>query len=347
MDIRLFDYPLPPDRIAQKSVEPRDRAKLLLLDRQSGAHEDRHVFDLPDKLLPGDLLVFNDSRVFKARLFAATKQGTRVEILLLRPLCPSHDTDCPVSDHGSFWLALAKPGKKLRENTFIRFDDTTQAVVVKKYPDGTVCLNFQRSAADVFALTDRLGHIPTPPYVKTAVQDETLYQTLYAKQTGSVAAPTAGFHFTKNLLDRISAKNIRTAYVTLHIGIGTFRPIKTATLTEHVMHEEWFSIPQTTADLIQDTKQRHGRVIAIGTTAVRALESSRGKACTGFTSLFIIPGYTFQIVDALLTNFHLPKSTLLVLVSAFAGRTHVLDAYHHAIKTGYRFYSFGDAMLIQ
>jgi S-adenosylmethionine:tRNA ribosyltransferase-isomerase len=331
MQTELFDYHLPPERIAQRPVEPRDAARLLVVERNGDRLDDRHVTDLPDLLEPGDLLVFNDSQVFKARLTArhTDHETRRIELLLLRP-------------EGKYWLAVAKPGKKLRAGESYILSDREQCKLVEKRMDGSVVLDFGMSPDEVFALCDRIGEVPSPPYVEQ-VKNLSTYQTVYARERGSVAAPTAGFHFTEQLLRRLDEKGVRRAFVTLHVGLGTFRPIKTETLEAHAMHEEWIDVPDETLQVIEKTKASGGRVIAVGTTTVRALESGVHH---GFTSFFITPGYDFQKIDALLTNFHLPKSTLLVLVSAFAGRERILAAYQHAIDHGYRFYSFGDAMLI-
>jgi len=331
-----FDYPLPPERIAQEPVRPRDSSRLLVLDRRTGALEHRRFFEIGGFLRPGDLLVVNRSKVFKARLMA--KQG--IEIFLLRP-------------EGSGWIALAKPGRKLKPGATVEFADGTTCSVSGKLADGTVVLDFGKPADEVLALTDAIGQVPTPPYVGKQVSDAADYQTVYAREVGSVAAPTAGFHFTPELIAKLKTQGVRFAEAILHVGLGTFRPIKTDTLEAHEMHEEWLDIPAETRQAIAETKQAGGRVIAVGTTTVRALESGLDH---GFTDIFITPGYRFKTVDALITNFHLPKSTLVVLVSAFAGehqadsdwgRRAVLDAYRQAISLGYRFYSFGDAMLIK
>ena len=385
MNVSEFNYDLPPDRIAQTPIEPRDHAKMLVLDREAKTVEDRHVFDLPEYLKPGDLLVFNDSKVFKARLRAKMGSGATIEIFLLRPQLSLRATtwseaisdgsgevasSSDSSQRQTTWLALVKPGRKIRNGYQLTFEDGTYATVMEKHDDGTVSLNFRRSAEEVFALADRYGAVPTPPYVKTVIENPAIYQTVYAKHVGSVAAPTAGFHFTERLLEEIRSKGVRTAFVTLHVGLGTFRPIKTETLEQHEMHEEWLSVSYETMKMIEETKKNGGRVIAVGTTTVRALETAanpplplpyqggvltdipliRGTegvaAYSGFTRLFITPGYKFKIIDGLVTNFHLPKSTLLILVSAFAGREYILRAYRHAIENDYRFYSFGDAMMI-
>lgn len=331
METSLFHYELPPERIAQHSAEPRESAKLLVLDRTGKTWKDLHIADLPVLLKAGDLLVFNDSKVFKARIRGKRGQ-TMFELFLLRP-------------EGNQWEALANPGRRIQVGDVLDLSDGTRVRVEEKREDGIVRLDFGKTTEQVFALTDRIGEVPIPPYVKKDLPLAS-YQTTYAKEKGSVAAPTAGFHFTPALFQQLAKKNIETAFVTLHVGIGTFRPMKTERLAEHVMHEEWANVSTETIEQIRRAKKEGRRVIAVGTTTVRALESSGGKPFSGFTNLFITPGYSFTMIDGLLTNFHLPKSTLLVLVSAFAGRDFVLDAYQHAIKNDYRFYSFGDAMLI-
>lgn len=336
MKTSLFDYHLPPDRIAQRSVEPRDHAKLLVLDRQTGHIQDRHIFDLPSFLRPNDLLIFNDSKVFRARL-QAIKDGREHEVFLLHP----------IADQEGIWEVLIARSRKLNPNDTLTLPDDTSVTLVKKNDiEGTCRIDFHRSHAEVFSLSERFGAIPTPPYVDGQDIQENQYQTIYAKNVGSVAAPTAGFHFTPGLLEKLDQQGIRQAFVTLHVGLGTFRPMKSETLNEHTMHEEWASLSKETAQAIADTKANGGRVIAVGTTSIRVLETFQGKAGEGWTRLFIQPGYTFTTIDGLLTNFHLPKSTLLVLVSTFAGRENILRAYQHAINHEYRFYSFGDGMLI-
>jgi S-adenosylmethionine:tRNA ribosyltransferase-isomerase len=383
MQSSLFDYHLPQERIAQEPIRPRDHSRLLVLDRETGTIEHRHFFEIGEFLKPGDLLVVNDSKVFKARLRGeVTSHESRVtnaqetlanhhpiEVFLLRPLS---DRD---------WVVLLKPGKKAAVGSTIIFDDSVSCDVKEKHDDGTVRVTFNRSPDEIIAWSDTAGEIPVPPYVERAPASLSDYQTVYAERTGSVAAPTAGFHFTPELISSLKSKGIQFASVTLHVGLGTFRPMQSETLEEHVMHEEWFDIPEGTSRLIAETKRNGGSVIAVGTTTVRALESGGGEwevgsgsdpttphsllptspilptpRPSGMTSIFIAPGYRFKIVDALITNFHLPKSTLLVLVSAFTGTVHedadvgrkmILRAYEEAIKQEYRFYSFGDAMLIR
>jgi S-adenosylmethionine:tRNA ribosyltransferase-isomerase len=340
MESSLFHYHLPKERIAQKSVEPRDRSRLLVLDRKTGAWAHRHFYEVGQFLKPGDLLVVNESKVFKARLRGRVDNAD-VEVFLLRP-----------DGEAGRWIALAKPGRKLDVGSMVTFADGRTCDVIMKQTDGTVSMDFHASSDDVIAWTDRIGEIPTPPYVEHVPSSSDEYQTVYAKTVGSVAAPTAGFHFTPELMEKLKTQGIGFATVTLHVGLGTFRPMKTKTIEEHEMHEEWVHIPQETQIAIQETKKRGGRVIAVGTTTVRALESG---ITNGFTKIFITPGYYFKTVDGLITNFHLPQSTLLVLVSSFAGegrddvdegRRTILKAYEDAIANDYRFYSFGDAMLI-
>ena len=334
----IFDYNLPQERIAQQSVEPRDHSRLLVLDRSTGAWSHHHFFEIGSFLRPGDLLVINETKVFNARLTGRVGK-VEMEVFLLRP-------------DGDGWLALARPGRKLRVSETITFIDGRTCVVTKKHDDGTVRLDFHTPADEVLAWTDHVGSIPVPPYVSVIPSSSDQYQTVYAKHVGSVAAPTAGFHFTRELMEQLRSTGIQFATVTLHVGLGTFRPIKTDTIEAHDIHEEWIDVPQETQRLIAETKKKGGHVIAVGTTTARALESD---VKSGFTNIFITPGYRFKTIDGLITNFHLPKSSLLVLVSAFAGEHHtdpdegrriVLDAYRDAIDQKYRFYSFGDAMLI-
>lgn len=333
-----FEYSLPPERIAQHPLEDRLAAKLLYLPRSSGACQSLTIRDLPSLLQPGDLLVFNDSKVFRARLQATRSGGTApFEVFLLRP---EQDT----------WLALIKHSKRLSIGDSIVLPEDTVATILAKEVDGVIRLKIETSASEVFALCDRCGEIPTPPYVEAKITDTNSYQTVYAKNVGSVAAPTAGFHFTQALLEKLTQQGVNIAYVTLHVGLGTFRPMQDGSLDEHVMHSEWVSVSEETVQMINSTKQNKKRVIAVGTTSCRSLESAAADGTLqpfeGMTNLFIRPGYPFRVIDGLVTNFHLPKSTLLVLVSALAGRERVLKAYEQAIKENYRFYSFGDAMLI-
>ena len=334
-----FDYVLPPERIAQTPIEPRDHSRLLVLGRQTGKIEHRKFFEIGDVLTAGDVLVMNDTKVFKARL-RGKRFDKEIEVFLLRPL--------PGALEGSsVWHALVKPGKVVHEGNHIEIAGLSPTVAVKR-ADGSVELAFPISVDEVLKFTDAFGEIPVPPYVDNAPASLDRYQTVYARETGSVAAPTAGFHFTPALISTLKAKGVQFEFVTLHVGLGTFRPVKTATIEEHEMHSEFVRIDPATAKRINAAKKEGRRIIAVGTTTVRALEGSEVPE-TGFdgdVNMFITPGFHFKIIDALITNFHLPKSTLLVLVSAFAGREHILAAYAEAIKEGYRFYSFGDAMFI-
>lgn len=344
MHIDAFDYTLPKERIAEHSVRPRDRARLLVLHRDTGRLEHRHAYDLAEYLRPGDLLILNDTKVFKARL-SIEQNGRSFELFFLRPDTPS----------STQWLALLRPAKHARPGDVFTLPDASRVELRLKRADGVCVLETHRSPEALFHMLETYGEMPTPPYVASTEKNRSEYQTIFAENTGSVAAPTAGFHFTDRLMRACREKGASFAHVTLHVGVGTFRPIRTQTLHEHAMHEEWMHLPKETIRLIKETKARGGRVIAVGTTATRALESlTRDRVLTDvpdqdiseFTNLFITPGFPFRVIDGLMTNFHLPKSTLLVLVSAFAGRDAVLHAYAKAVEEKYRFYSFGDAMLI-
>ena len=346
-----FNYVLPPGRIAQHSVEPRDHSKLMILDSETGAIEHKHFYNIIDELVAGDVLVFNDTKVFRARLqgTGAREQGTgkEFEIFLLR--CESTTTN-------SEWQSLIRGAKKINVGDKIKIDDI-EIIVKEKREDGIVVVEFPMNESEVLAFTDLHGSIPIPPYVDEKPVSIDQYQTVYAKETGSVAAPTAGFHFTTELLDRLKAKGIEIAFVTLHVGIGTFRPMQSETIEEHTMHSEFVNISPEVAQQINRAKAEGRRVIAVGTTTVRSLEGAAMLNQTGSilpengfhadVNMFIKPGFEFKVIDALITNFHLPKSTLLVLVSALAGRDHMLAAYEEAIEHDYRFFSFGDAMFIR
>ena len=335
-----FDYHLPPELIAQTPIEPRDHSRLLVLNRSNGSIEHRRFYDLPAYLRPRDLLVFNDSRVLPARLYGgkAGSQG-KVELLLLHRV-----------DHNQ-WQALAKPGRRLQKGTRIEVQGTRKTYhveIMSKAEDGTVLVQL-----DDERLIEECGHAPLPPYIRERLADPERYQTVYAKVKGSAAAPTAGLHFTPELLKRINEQGVRFAFVTLHVGLDTFRPVGEVDPRQHHIHKEYCALPEETATAINETRQQGGRIIAIGTTTARVLEtaakaSKEGviSAWSGWTDTYILPGHTFKAVDALITNFHLPKSTLLMLVSAFAGKEAIDKAYQEAIKEQYRFYSFGDAMLI-
>ncbi len=353
--VRDFDFELPDDRIAQEPA-PRGESRLLVLDAPPGSEErHRRVSDLPelpDLIGPGDLLVVNDTRVIPARLYGrrlveptagdGLEEGGRVELLLVEKTDPKRHE----------WTALARPGKKARPGTRLRFGDGPDswlgAEVTERLEDGRHRVRF---AEAVEPHLERLGHVPLPPYIKREDRpaDRERYQTVYATNPGAVAAPTAGLHFTPELLERLTRQGVETARVTLHVGIGTFKPVTADLVHEHVMDEERYEVPEATAKAIAKTRGRGGRIVAVGTTTVRTLESAAratGSVApgSGRTGLFIYPGYRFQAVDALLTNFHLPRSTLLMMISAFAGRERVLAAYREAIEVGYRFYSYGDAM---
>lgn len=332
-NIELFNYDLPESFIAQRSVEPRDSSKLMVVDRVTGEVAHRHFYDIVDFLKAGDVLVFNTSKVFKARLVDGG-----VEMFVLK--IADGQLEC-----------LLKPGKKFPVGATVNLHGH-EFVVVSKTNDGLVVVRTELAAKDMIEFCDLHGQMPTPPYVKAASQVEKDYQTIYAKEIGSVAAPTAGFHFTNELLDKLKAKGVQIEQVVLHVGIGTFRPVQTETLEEHTMHSEWVSVPADVAERVNRAKSEGRRVIAVGTTTTRVLEAvasrNAGKLAPyeGDVNIFITPGYEFKIIDGLITNFHLPKSTLLVLVSALAGREHILAAYEEAKRQNYRFFSFGDAMFI-
>ena len=343
IDISEYDYKLPKDKIALYPAEPRSSSKLLVLDRAKSKIQHRTFSDIVEYIGPKDLLVLNDSKVFPARLHGIKKDtGGRVEIFLLRSL-----------DNGQ-WEALVKPGKRVKPGAIIDLpgEDFTARIGERTEVGGRI-VEFSANG-DLMELIWRYGEVPLPPYIARPPEekDKSTYQTIYARNTGAVAAPTAGFHFTEKILEKIKLKGTRIAYVTLHPGLGTFRPITVADAARHVMEKEFFSIPQATVDLIAEAKRDGGRIMVVGTTTVRALESSSDEqgnlspVAGRFTEKFIYPPYTFKIVDCLLTNFHLPKSTLLLLVAALAGKDRVLAAYQEAIQAGYRFYSYGDAMLI-
>lgn len=345
--VDLFDYVLPPERIAQTPMEPRDHSRLLLLDRKTGKCRHARFDAIVDELRSGDVLVMNNTKVFKARLHGevvmrwGNHPPRKLEVFLLR----GED-----SLLGSVWQVLLRPAKKVEIDDTIDFGGLTALLVSKDEKEGTAMLRFDVHMEDVLAFTDEHGEVPLPPYV-TSKEGEGNYQTVYAEHVGSVAAPTAGFHFTPELLDRVRAKGVEILFVTLHVGIGTFRPVKSETLEEHKMHSEFVDISLETAQKIVLAKKEGRRVIAVGTTTTRALEGAAEsvlaeKHFSGDVNIFITPGFTFRVIDGLITNFHLPKSTLLVLVSSFAGRENILAAYNEAVKMEYRFYSFGDAMFI-
>lgn len=340
-----FYFELPQELIAQTPLQRRDASRLLTLDKETGAWEHKHFYDLPDLLRPNDCLILNDSRVLPARLLgsrihAGGGLGGACEVLLL-------------TDRGdNVWECLVRPGKKLRTGARVSFGERGELTgeIIGEVEGGNRLVRF--GYAGIFLeVLERLGQMPLPPYIKEELQDRERYQTVYARASGSAAAPTAGLHFTKELMERLRAGGVNLGYVTLHVGLGTFRPVKEEEITDHDMHSEYCAVPAETAELVNRTKAAGGRVICVGTTSCRTLESWAGEdrhmeARSGWTDIFIYPGYRFKVVDALVTNFHLPESTLLMLVSALAGREHVLEAYAEAVRERYRFFSFGDAMFI-
>ena len=334
-----FWYDLPEELIAQTPLEQRDTSRLLVLDRNTGAVSHQYFYDIIDHLNPGDTLVMNDSRVLPARLLGHRPTGGAVEVLLLRDLGNKQ------------WECLCKPGRKMQVGNEVVFGDgelTAKVVQVKE--DGNRIVEFQYEGIFLEVL-ERLGKMPLPPYIKAELADQERYQTVYSKEVGSAAAPTAGLHFTNDLLDKIRAKGIRTAFVTLHVGLGTFRPVKAEEISQHHMHSELCMMGEETARILNETRASGGRIICVGTTSCRTLESlvnpdGSFSAKSKWTEIFIYPGYEFKAMQGLITNFHLPESTLVMLVSAFAGRENVLRAYETAVAEKYRFFSFGDAMTI-
>lgn len=341
MNVDAYDFQLPEELIAQTPLADRSASRLLLVNKENGELAHQHFTDIIDHLQSGDTLVLNDTRVIPARLFGVKEDtGAKAEVLLLKNMGEDR------------WDALVKPGKKLKTGAVIIFSDELRAVVEDEADMGGRTIRFIYEG--IFnEILDRLGSMPLPPYIKETLDDRERYQTVYARHEGSAAAPTAGLHFTNELLEQIAAKGVNIAYLTLHVGLGTFRPMSVEKVEEHVMHAEYFVLSQETADIINATKERGGRIIAVGTTSCRTLETVGRQCqggplveCSGWTDIFIFPGYDFSVVNALITNFHLPKSTLVMLVSALAGREHILAAYEAAIEQKYRFFSFGDAMFI-
>ncbi len=336
-----FFYHLPEEMIAQTPIEPRDHSRLMLLDRETGAVSHRHFYDIVDLLEPGDLLVVNDSKVLPARLYGEkVGSGGKVEFLLLE----QKEQDC--------WEVIVKPGRKLREGAEVSFGGgLLLARIVEVCPDGNRIAKFSYEG-NIFQVLEQIGEMPLPHYITQKLEDKDRYQTVYAKELGSAAAPTAGLHFTPELMARLQQKGVQIASVTLHVGLGTFRPVKAKEITDHHMHAEHYELSAETAELIRKTKAANKRVIAVGTTSCRTLESVANfhggqiLPADGYTDIFIYPGYRFQVLDGLITNFHLPESTLIMLVSAFAGYDHTMAAYQNAVEQGYRFFSFGDAMAI-
>ena len=342
MNTADFDFHLPEELIAQTPLEKRDSSRLLIVDRETGQFSDQHFDNIIDQLEPGDALVMNNTRVLPARLYGTKPEtGGHVELLLLK------------NTQGDFWEVLAKPAKRLRVGTRVSFGDgRLTATVTEELEHGGRIVRFDYQGIFLEVL-ESLGEMPLPPYIHEKLEDRERYQTVYAKENGSAAAPTAGLHFTEELLDKIAAKGVKLVYLTLHVGLGTFRPVSVDNLEEHEMHSEFYSLSEEAAEILRQVKANGHRIIAVGTTSIRTLETIGSKfdgqiqADSGWTNIFIKPGYQWKIVDAFSTNFHLPKSTLVMLVSAFAGRQLTLQAYEHAIAERYRFFSFGDAMFIK
>ena len=342
MNTADFDFHLPEELIAQTPLEKRDSSRLLIVDRETDQFSDQHFDNIIDQLEPGDALVMNNTRVLPARLYGTKPEtGGHVELLLLK------------NTQGDFWEVLAKPAKRLRVGARVSFGDgRLTATVTEELEHGGRIVRFDYQGIFLEVL-ESLGEMPLPPYIHEKLEDRERYQTVYAKENGSAAAPTAGLHFTEKLLDKIAAKGVKLVYLTLHVGLGTFRPVSVDNLEEHEMHSEFYTLSKEAAEILRQVKASGHRVVAVGTTSIRTLETIGSKfdgqiqADSGWTNIFIKPGYQWKIVDAFSTNFHLPKSTLVMLVSAFAGRQLTLQAYEHAIAEYYRFFSFGDAMFIK
>lgn len=335
-----FYYDLPEELIAQVPLETRSNSRLMCLDKETGEVLHKHFYDIVDMLDEGDLLVLNDTKVLPARLFGTKKDtGGAIEFLLLRRITDDE------------WEVILKPGKRAKPGARFVFSDELEAEILSVEEGGTRIVKFFYEGIFEEVL-DRLGEMPLPPYITHKLEDKNRYQTVYAKNTGSAAAPTAGLHFTDEILEKIKDKGVEIKFVTLHVGLGTFRPVKVENVDEHKMHSEYYVLPEETAEAVNRTKEKGGRVISVGTTATRVLETAGLdglplKACGGWTDIFIYPGKKLNVIDALITNFHLPESTLIMLVSAFAGRENTLAAYEEAVRERYRFFSFGDAMFIR
>lgn len=335
-----FGYDLPKELIAQTPAEPRDAARMLVLGRESGVYEDRHFYDLDQYLNPGDLLILNDTKVLPARIYGV-KEGTgaHVEFLLLTP------------KGNDMWEVLAGPGKRAKPGARFVFGDGLMRAEIIEVIEGGNRLAKLSYDGNFYNVLEKIGEMPLPPYITQKLEDQSQYQTIYARENGSAAAPTAGLHFTDELFDRLEKKGVKKAFVTLHVGLGTFRPVKEENIEDHLMHSEHYYMSAETAHMINETKENGGRVIAVGTTSCRTLESvatfnGKIEETEGWTDIFIYPGYQFKCMDGLITNFHLPESTLIMLVSAFCGYDNTMNAYRHAVEDQYRFFSFGDAMLI-
>ncbi|MFZ4846502.1 tRNA preQ1(34) S-adenosylmethionine ribosyltransferase-isomerase QueA [Enterococcus casseliflavus] len=337
-----FDFELPEELIAQTPLSDRSSSRLLVVDRETGKFEDKHFFNIIDELAPGDALVMNDTRVLPARIYGEKQEtGAHLEILLLNNI------------EGDTWETLIKPAKRAKVGTKITFGDgRLEAVVEEELDHGGRIIRFQYKGI-FLEILESLGEMPLPPYIKERLEDPDRYQTVYAKENGSAAAPTAGLHFTPELLEQIAAKGVKLVYLTLHVGLGTFRPVSVDNIADHEMHSEFYRLTEEAAAQLNEVRANGGKIVAVGTTSIRTLETigtkfdGQIKADSGWTSIFITPGYQFKIVEAFSTNFHLPKSTLVMLVSAFAGRDLTLSAYQHAIDERYRFFSFGDAMFLK
>lgn len=334
-----FYYDLPKELIAQHPLDRRDSSRLMLLDKNSGEIEHRHFYDLLEILGENDCLILNDTRVLPARIYGTKiPTGAYVEFLLLKQVSATS------------WETIAGPGKKAREGAEFDFNGKMTGKILEVLDNGNRIIDF-KFEGNFFNILEEIGQMPIPPYITEKLEDNERYQTVYSKHLGSAAAPTAGLHFTKEMLADLNKKGVKIGYVTLHVGLGTFRPVKVETIEEHIMHSEHYQVPKETADLINQTKKSGGRIIAVGTTSCRTLETAADEngcisECEGDSKIFIYPGYKFKCIDALITNFHLPESTLIMLVSALAGRKNVLNAYSEAVKNKYRFFSFGDAMFI-
>ncbi len=341
MKVEDFNYNLPEELIAQTPLEKRDSSRLLVLDKKTGNIEHKHFTDIIDYLEEGDTLVLNDTKVLPARLIGEKEEtGAVIEILLLKNIKDDE------------WECLVKPARRIKVGTIVTFGNgKLKAECLEEHDEGIRIFKLIYNGILLETL-EELGTMPLPPYIHEKLNDQSRYQTVYAKEVGSAAAPTAGLHFTKDLLEKIESKKVNIAYVTLHVGLGTFRPVSVETIEEHEMHSEYYSMTKEVADLLNETKKKGKRIIAVGTTSTRTLETiatkyNEFKECSGWTNIFIFPGYEFKAIDCLSTNFHLPKSTLVMLVSALAGRENILNAYNTAVNEKYRFFSFGDAMFIK
>ena len=336
-----FYYDLPKERIAQTPIEPRDASRMLVIDRKTDVIEDKHFYDIVNYLEAGDCLILNDTKVLPARLYGIKEDtGAHVEFLML------------TQKENDVWEVITGPGRRAKQGTrFVFGDGILKAEIIDVLDNGNRLAKFSYEGNNIFNVLEKVGEMPLPHYITEKLEDQSRYQTVYAKELGSAAAPTAGLHFTDNILEKIREKGVNIGYVTLHVGIGTFRPVKAENIEDHKMHSEHYYLPKETADLINETKKKGKRVISVGTTSCRTLESvatfnGEITEADGWTNIFIYPGYEFKCIDGLLTNFHLPESTLIMLVSAFYNREKVLDAYRHAVESEYRFFSFGDCMLL-